>query len=271
MALPPDAPDERPAPGPAPLRSVRESHYREKLAHRARGLRDLARLIGGIGDEIDAMLARRGPLRVLELGCGYGTALLELRARYGARLELHGLNRFRSDGASDVLYRNAVERGLLGEGEVASAPWPSIHHGDIAEGLPYPDDSFDLVYSQVAWLYFGNKIGVVREVMRVLRAGGIAKIDADEVHPALPPEYARLVEIWDDGRLLPFGEYVQRYGGALVQAPEGEYLRLVKAAGFGDDLEAIFELDAARVWAGWDGIKCVYARTRTGRAKDACT
>ena len=173
---------------------------------------------------------------------------------------MHGLNRFPSDGAADVLYRNAVEHGLLGEGEAASAPWPAIRHGDIACGLPYPDDSFDLVYSQVAWLYFGNKIGVVREVMRVLRADGIAKIDADEIHPALPPEYARLVEIWDGGKLLPFGDYMRRYGGAFMPAPEGEYLRLCKTQGFGADLWPVVEIDVARIHAEWDGIKCVYAR-----------
>src|SRR5512142_1763286 len=109
MARPPDAPHDRAAPVPAPLRSVRESHYREKLVHRARGLRDLDRLVGGVVDDIDAMLARRATVRVLELGCGYGTALLELRARYGGRVELHGLNRFASDGAADVLYRNALD------------------------------------------------------------------------------------------------------------------------------------------------------------------
>jgi SAM-dependent methyltransferase len=243
---------------PAPLRSVRESHYREKLVHRARGLRDLDRLVGGVVDDIDAMLARRATVRVLELGCGYGTALLELRARYGGRVELNGLNRFASDGAADVLYRNALDRGLLGEGEAASAPWPAIRHGDIASGLPYADDSFDLVYSQVAWLYFSNKIGVVREVMRVLSADGVAKIDADEIHPALPPEYARLVEIWEDGRLLPFGEYLKRYGGAFMAAPEGEYLRFCKADAFGLDLALALTIDVAAINPDWDGVKCIY-------------
>jgi SAM-dependent methyltransferase len=262
MAPPSEPEDDAPTAGAAPLRSLRESHYREKLAHRARGLRDLERLVGGICDDIDARLARRGTLRILELGCGYGTALLELRARYGARLELHGLNRLPSDGAADVLYRNAVDHDLLGEGEAARAPWPTILHADVAAGLPYADDSFDLVYSQVAWLYFGNKIGVVREIMRVLCADGIAKIDADETHPALPPEYARLVEIWDDGRLLPFGDYLRAYHGAFARAPEGEYLRFGKANGFGGDLMPIFEIDVAAIHPGWDGTKCTYRRLR---------
>ena len=102
---------------------------------------------------------------------------------------------------------------------------------NAAAGLPFPDDFFDLVYSQVAWLYFGNKIGVMREVMRVLRDGGLAKIDADELRPGLPAEYARLVEIWQDGALCRSVNTCARYAiGARRSAPEGHYLRFGKVA-----------------------------------------
>lgn len=234
---------------------VRDAHYRDKLPHRARGVADLDRRVGGVCTEIDERLARRDVVRILELGCGYGTALLDLRARYGRRVELHGVNRFPGDGNPAILLRNATDRGLT----AGDARLPTIVHGDVAAGLPFPDASFDLVYSQVAWLYFGNKVGVIREVIRVLDAGGLAKIDADEVQPGLPPEYARLVEIWQDGRLLPFGEYLRRYGMALAPAPEGEFLRFGKALRFGEDLTPVFEIDVSRLHAHWDGIKCVYS------------
>ena len=52
---------------------------------------------------------------------------------------------------------------------------------------------FVLVCIQVAVLYFGNKVGVLEEVSREIAPGGIAKIDADEGRPGLPPEYGRLV------------------------------------------------------------------------------
>lgn len=243
---------------------VRDEHYREKLRHRARGVRDLERLVGGIIAEIDERLAGQDVIRVLELGCGYGTALLELRARYGRRVELHGLNRAHADGNAEILLRNARERGLFG-GAPDAGDLPSIAYGDAAAGLPFPNDRFDLVYSQVAWLYFGNKIGVVREVMRVMRHGGVAKIDADERHPALPLEYGRLVEIWHDGALVPFGEYLRRYGSELANAPEGEYLRLGKVHAFGADLEPVLEIDLSALHADWDGIKCVY-RVRPAQA-----
>ena len=240
--------------------TLRDSHFREKLPFRARGLADLERLVGGVRGEIDALLAKRAPVRVLELGCGYGTALLELAEHYGARVELFGLNRHPHDGDHEVLVRNAALRGI------ATGPgfaWPTIHHGDVARGLPFADRSIDLVYSQVAWLYFGDKLGVLRDVVRVLADDGVAKIDADELRTHLPPEYARLVEVWDDGRLVTFREYLRRFGADLVAAPEGEYVRLRKCEGFADDVECVLELDLERVHAHWDGIKCVYrARSR---------
>jgi SAM-dependent methyltransferase len=244
---------------------IREAHYRAKQLHRARGIGDLDRLVGGVCREIDERLARQDVVRVLELGCGYGTALLELRARYGRRVALHGFNRAPEDGDAAIVLRNAAERGLTG----GDAPMPTIAHGDVARGLPYPDASFDIVYSQVAWLYFGNKVAVVREVIRILRADGLAKIDADELRPELPPEYRRLVEIWQDGRLVPFGEYLRRFGMGFAQAPEGEYLHLGRCAGFGDDLRLVAEIDLSLLHGHWDGIKCVYrhAAAPTAEAK----
>lgn len=236
---------------------LRDEHYRAKLGHRARGLQDLDRNVGGVLADIEERLARQDTVRVLELGCGYGTALLELRARYGSRVALHGLNRVPGDGDAEILLRNARERGLLGDAPDAR-DLPALAYADAAAGLPFPDASFDVVYSQVAWLYFGNKVGVVRDAMRVLRDEGIAKIDADELRAGLPPEYARLVEIWEEGVLVPFGDYARRHGVAFARAPEGTYLRFGKQHGFGADLEPVLEIDLSALHAHWDGIKCVY-------------
>lgn len=237
---------------------VRDAHYRAKLAHRARGLRKLDAHVGGITADIDARLSRANVVRILELGCGYGTALLELRARYGNRVELHGLNRFPHDGNAEILARNAADHGIFESLPADVRALPTIAYGDIAEGLPYPDDHFDIVYSQVAWLYFGRKLDVLREIGRVLHGDGLAKIDADELRPALPSEYARLVEIWDGGTVVPFAEYVARHGMVLTAAPEGSYLRFGKVASIAADVEPLFEIDLATINDDWDGIKCVY-------------
>lgn len=237
---------------------MQDSRYRAKCAHRSRGHADLLLRVGGVQAEIDERLRRQDVVRVLELGCGFGTVLLELRQRYGARVELHGMNRRPRDGDADTLRRNGIERGLIAPREPPDAAMPAVAFGDVADGLPFPDGYFDLVYSQVAWLYFGNKVGVLREVIRVLRDDGLAKIDADELRPELPEEYRRLIEIWQDGRLVPFGDYLRRHGMGFEPAAEGEYMRLRKAARFGDDLELVYEVDLGEICAHWNGVKCVY-------------
>ena len=237
---------------------VRDAHYHAKRIHRARGIADLERHVGGVHAEIAARLAQRDVVRVLEVGCGYGTALLELRAHYGRCVELYGLNRKHDDGNAEILLRNASERRIFGDAPIDAADLPTIAYGDVSQALPFADDFFDLVVSQVAWLYFGRKIAVIRDVIRVLRDDGVAKIDADEVQPGLPPEYARLVEIWQDGALVPFSDYLSRHAMALASAPDGHYLRFGKVRCFGDDLVEVLEIDLSTVHAHWDGVKCVY-------------
>ena len=241
---------------------IRDAKYRAKLPFRARGHAELVDRVGGVFDEIDERLATRERVRVLELGCGYGTVLLELGQRYGPRIDAHGINREHRDGNIDILRRNGLERGLIAPEDATTHPMPTIAYVDVADGLPYPDETFDVVYSQVAWRYFGNKIGVLREVSRVLRDDGIAKIDAEELREDLPAEYRRLVEIWEKDRLIPFHDYAARFGMTFVASVEGEYLRFGKTAHFGEDLERVFELDLAKLNKAWNGVKSVYRRAQ---------
>jgi len=243
----------------AAMHTLRDEVYRKKLPHRGRGVADLEQRVGPVCPEIEARLARQPVVRILEIGAGYGTTLLELRARYGARVALHALNREPRDGNAEIFLRNAADRGLPVDDGSPERALPAVSYADVATGLPFADASFDLVVSQVAWLYFGNKIGVLRDVIRVLAHHGLAKIDADEVHPKLPAEYARLVEIWQKGRLVPFGDYLRRFGLGFAEASDGEYLHIGKCERFGDDLTPLFEIDTHRVDPHFDGIKCVYA------------
>jgi SAM-dependent methyltransferase len=236
-----------------------EARYTRKQAHRGRGLADLHERVGDVCAEIDARLARRPTVCVLELGCGYANALLDLAARYGERVETYGLNLRREEGQDEILRREAKARNIDVDAGVAL---PSLLHGDVAQGLPSADASVDVVVSQVAWRYFRNKVGVLREVVRVLRDDGIGMIDADEFDAKLPPEYGRLVEIWDERGLVPFADYLARHGMPFVPTPRGRALRVHKVPGFGEDLVSRLEIDLTAIDARWDGIKCVHSLVR---------
>jgi SAM-dependent methyltransferase len=239
---------------PPPRPGTADARYERKREHRGRGLADLERRVGSVCAEIDTRLAQQDVVRVLELGCGFGMALLDLVARYGQHVEAVGITRLFADADGDVQRREATRRGVAG-----GARLPAIAVADVSRGLPFADDAFDLVVSQVAWQYFANKAGVLREAARILAPSGIALIDADEAERKLPGEYARLFEIWRDGRLVTFGDYLAQAGASFVQAPDGTYVRAGKRASLGAHLTPLFEIDLAQIHAGWDGVKCVYA------------
>ena len=98
--------------------------------------------------------------RLLEIGCGMGTDLLQF-ARGGARCVGIDLtprsveitrHRFRLYGADG--------RFMISDGE----------------HLPFADNSFDVVYSNGVLHHTPDTAGSIREVHRVLRPGGVAKV-----------------------------------------------------------------------------------------------
>jgi SAM-dependent methyltransferase len=119
-----------------------DQYHFEKLHH-------LLRLV-----DFDGYAGRR----VLEVGCGAGVDLARF-ARGGAIAT--GVDVAQS--AIDLARANFAQQGLEGEFHVADA-----------ERLPFPDDSFDLVYAHGVVQYTANPARLVAECRRVLRPGGEA-------------------------------------------------------------------------------------------------
>ena len=96
--------------------------------------------------------------RALELGCGTGFFLLNLKLAgvvdAGAVTDL-------SPGMVEVAQRNAAGLGFAIDGKVADA-----------ESIPYPDDSFDLVVGHAVLHHIPDVELALTEVLRVLKPGG---------------------------------------------------------------------------------------------------
>jgi ubiquinone/menaquinone biosynthesis C-methylase UbiE len=91
--------------------------------------------------------------KVLEVGCGTGSDLLQF-AKHGA--EAHGID------ITDEHLRLAKQR----VGEQAT-----VQYGD-GRAIPYPDASFDYVYSHGVIHHSDEPQKITAEIMRVLKPGG---------------------------------------------------------------------------------------------------
>ncbi len=107
-------------------------------------------------------IARAGSCQqVLEVGCGWGFAALYLH-RAGINIAANDL--------VDIRAPQVRESGL---------PFST---GDACTQLPYPDGSFDLVFSINSLEHFDRPAAAVDEMLRVLRPGGLLYLTFDPLY-----------------------------------------------------------------------------------------
>jgi SAM-dependent methyltransferase len=120
-------------------------------------------------DEIFSQLpSDSGCYDVLEVGCGSGEIYAAVSER--PRVRACGLDR---DRDLLVLARKAHPGGVFIEAD--------------AHRIPFPDDSFQLVYCHLALLWMADPSRVIREMIRVTNPGGVVAALAE-------PDYAGRVD-----------------------------------------------------------------------------
>lgn len=142
----------------------------------------------GSDRSVAEMIRRLGTLdadsRVLDLGAGYGGAMRTL---------------VRATGAQAVCLNISETQNEYNLGKLRAARLGdriSVRHG-VFEDIPEPDASFDVVWSQDAFLHSDQRERVLAEAWRVLKPGGqlifTDPMQADEVpEGVLQPVYDRL-------------------------------------------------------------------------------
>ena len=112
-------------------------------------------------NEIMAKTVSLGPeVRVLDLGCGYGSTARYLAANFGCRVT--GANISDKELELELARSRSIEASLDN--------LLSFEYGDFHR-LGYPDWSYDVVWSQEAFLHAADKTAVLSECRRS-EAGG---------------------------------------------------------------------------------------------------
>ena len=132
--------------------------------------------------------------RVLDLGCGAGT-FLRLAGERGA--EVSGLD------ASAGLIELARER----------VPGADLRVGDMG-GLPFADDSFDLVTGFNSFFFAEDMVGALREAGRVARPGAPV-----------------VIQVWGAAERCELLEIIAAVGPLRAEAPSGPGLSALAQPG----------------------------------------
>ncbi len=155
--------------------------------------------------EIPRLLQIDAVSNMLEIGCGAGGCALHFAATFGCRvtgmdLNAHGIR--------------AAEHSAVAQ-QLSERARFIVH--DAATRLPFPDETFDAVYSNDAFCHIAGRPALLRECRRVLRRGGrLLFSDALVVNGAVTNE-----------------EIAARSSiGYYVYVPGGENERLMSVAGF---------------------------------------
>lgn len=131
--------------------------------------------------------------RVLDLGAGYGGAARYLAREHGAHVTCLNL--------SDV--ENARNRELTARQGLSDRI--RVDHGAF-EDLAYPDASFDIVWSQDAFLHSGDRARVLKNAARALKSGGEI-IFTDPMQADIVDDPSALQPVYDRIHLSSLGSF----------------------------------------------------------------
>ena len=100
---------------------------------------------------------------ILDCGCGIGGSALDLARRFNARVTGITLSPIQANRARE----RAAEAGLTGD----TPPWARFEVAD-ALNTPFPDQSFDFIWSMESGEHMPDKVGFLQECYRLLKPGG---------------------------------------------------------------------------------------------------
>ncbi len=227
---------------------------------RVRGLKKASERIGDLVKESKKLLKNKKKIRVLEIGCGYGRALMELKKKLGNKVEIHGVN-LEPNWNLALVKKYGLTEKIFAKNEIDDN-LPKIHIEDIGKKTALQSDSFDLIYSQAAFQYVHDKAKAIEEINRLLTKDGKAIIELQELKSTPPAGYKELFDIWEDNKRINPIKYLRRFTNINAKRSRTNknwhVLTIKKAKKFKLGLKLITSFDLHEINSKWWGTKAIY-------------
>ena len=226
------------------MRAPTRRYSRDAVVVRNRTFDELCRRLGRLDEIIAHIVDAQGHASVLEIGAGSGIPMHQLHLKFGDRLSICGLNRWPHHGHHDLSLAEGMEFGVFDEATVAfyrDHEPPMYLCADAGEGIPLGDETFDFVYSQASIPFVRDKANLIREVNRVLKPGGSARLQVNLRSEFMLGDTASLFRIEADGKMLSIEDFAHDIDGlTAATSPSGvKYLQVDKRPVIQLNLDAV--------------------------------
>jgi ubiquinone/menaquinone biosynthesis C-methylase UbiE len=213
---------------------------------------------GNVPNYIKEILKKKKKVKILEVGTGYGRALLELKQIFGEQIETYGVN-LEKDWNISLCKKYALQEGF------SSKDLPNkIYILDAAKKLPFKSGSFDFIFNPATMQYLSDKINFIEEVHRILTKEGIATLELEEYRETHPEEYQNLIEVWNKGgKRIDILNYLKTFNNIEVKKSKNRpwhYVLIKKTKKFNLDLKLIKAINLEEIAPSpifW-GTKSIY-------------
>lgn len=220
--------------------------------------------LGNVPKYIKQILKKKKKVKVLEVGTGYGRALLELKNLFGDRVETYGINA-EPEWNQKLVKKYALHEKLFDKQNI-NKNLPKIFILDAGKKLPFKNNFIDLIINPATMQYIPDKIHFIEESNRILTKEGIAALELEEVRNEHPLEYKNLFEIWDNGVKVDFLKYLKKFKNIKIKKSKNRpwhYILITKVKKLDFKLKYITSINLEEQFSSnweirWWGKKSIY-------------
>lgn len=241
-----------------------------------RGIEHVEKYFGNFTKIVADKIKKQGNVKILDAGCGFGVAMMDFIKIFGDKVEIIGYNYSKNDGTIEIMKQEAIKKKIFSREELSKIKnLPKILYIDASKRLPFPDNTFDFIYSMASVYLYDDKIHFLEECNRILRKDGIARISV-AFYPhfknkkGFPSRYYEMWEIWDKGKEVKVWNYCKRIKGLKVIG-KGEfskqYLEIRKQPKLDFKLKFVSSIDYNFICKEWGGVKSIYTTQKKFKPK----